>query len=132
MSNDNYPAGVTDAHPYFNPDERPVTVECTEDEALVVPSFFVKENLSALLRLAQNMEDGYLTARIEVMLEQITELEKEGGYECEWTGELDLPVSPEAEWDCPRCGVTQTTDTLPDDGYDDDYYDRMKDARYDD
>jgi hypothetical protein len=135
MSNENYPAGVTDAHPHFNPRERPVTVDCTSDEALVVPSFTIKADL---IRLRELTGHGANMAEVDDLLaamqHKIDEVEREGGYECQWVGELDLPVSEEAIWDCPRCGVENTTDTiLEDEDLDPDRaYDEMRDARYDD
>lgn len=126
MSNDNYPAGVTDAHPHFNPNEHSVTVSCTSDEALTVPSFAVKADLIQLKEfadgfsiVAQDARDGDRFTTLGMMIGQlqrkIDEMEREESYECQWEGTLDLPYSEEAEFDCPRCGVTQTTDTIPED-----------------
>ncbi|QWY82790.1 hypothetical protein PP641_gp050 [Arthrobacter phage SilentRX] len=129
----NYPDGVTDAHPHFNPSERPVTVSCTSDEALVIPSFLVKGELQRILDLtghAANMAE--VEEQLRLLLAEVSDNELEGTYECQWEGEVELPVSEEAEFDCPRCGVTQTTDTLPDERDPDDDYDRMRDERYDD
>ena len=112
----NYPDGVTDAHPHFNPTERPVTVTCTSDEALTIPSFTIKADLIRLRELtghAANMAE--VDDLLAAMQSKIDELEREESYECQWEGELELPVSEEAEWDCPRCGSTQTTDTVPED-----------------
>jgi hypothetical protein len=117
MSNENYPAGVTDAHPHFNPSETLIEVECTTEEALVVPVHLVQDRLAAL----KNLIDDPNTTRAALLFQlghtagTVDRHKKEGTYECDWTGELELPVSEAAEWDCPRCGVTQTTDTLPDD-----------------
>jgi hypothetical protein len=58
---------------------------------------------------------------------KIDEIEREGDYECQWKGEQELPVSEEAEWDCPRCGVTQTTDTVPEDRDPDEGWDNRHD-----
>jgi hypothetical protein len=129
MSNDNYPAGVTDAHPHFNPTERPFTVDCTSDEALVIPSFLVKGELQKILDLtghSANMAE--VEKELRLLLAEVSDNEREGEYECQWEGELELPVSEEAEWDCPRCGVTQTTDTVPEDRDPDEEWD----SRYDD
>lgn len=129
----NYPDGVTDAHEHFNPEERPVTVSCTSDECKVVPSFMVTGELQMILELtghSANMEE--VGSAIQSLIAEILDVEKEGGYECTWEGELDLPVSEEAEWDCPRCGNTNTDDTLPEDIDPDRAYDEMRDARYDD
>jgi hypothetical protein len=136
VSNDNYPAGVTDAHPHFNPQERPVTVDCTSDEAMVVPVTLVQDRLEALRKLVMD-PDATITAvlfQLGHTAGTVDRHKKEGTYECDWTGELELPVSEEAEWTCPRCGVTQTSDTiLEDEDLDPDRaYDEMRDARYDD
>jgi len=134
MSNDNYPAGVTDAHPHFNPNEHSVTVSCTSDEALTVPSFAVK---AALIELVEHLErkefaggvnHATIKYRVIKLRELIEETEREESYECQWEGTLDLPHSEEAEFDCPRCGVTQTTDTIPEDRDPDEGWD----SRYDD
>jgi len=138
MSNDNYPAGVSDAHPHFNPSETYTEVECTTEEALVVPSFAVKAALNEFLDwtkrrayVAKSEEAkavmGSANARIEKLLEQIDDIEREGDYECQWKGEMELPVSEEAEWDCPRCGVTQSTDTVPEDRDPDEGWDSRDD-----
>lgn len=142
MSNDNYPAGVTDAHPHFNPSETYIEVECTTEEALVVPSFAIKADLNHLydyvtqmIKLGHDSTSqimGTVAGKIELMQERVTALEQEREYECSWKGEMELPVSEEAEWDCPRCGAENTEDTLPADDWDEDAYDRMRDARYDD
>lgn len=129
----NYPDGVTDAHEHFNPKERYLTVNCTTEEALVVPSFMVKGELQIILDIAATGNKAGTEAAIHALLAEIQDFEREGGYECQWEGEMELPVSEDAEWDCPRCGVSQTSDTIPDDGPDpDEAYERMKEARYDD
>lgn len=118
-SNDNYPAGVTDAHPHFNPSETYTEVECTTEEALTVPSFTVKAWLHELedhlmqKEYAGGVNHTSIKYRIIKLRKLIDEIERECDYECQWKGEQELPVSEEAEWDCPRCGVTQTTDTVP-------------------
>jgi hypothetical protein len=127
----NYPDGVTDAHPHFNPSERPTTVDCTTEEALVVPLFAVQQALIAIHETAESgNKDGTVRLIAELQF-QIDEIKRESDYECQWVGEIELPVSEEAHWDCPRCGVEQTTDTLPDEdpdrGWDDE-----RDSRYDD
>lgn len=122
----NYPDGVSDSHPYFNPSETYVEVECETEEALVVPSFFIKSELTMIKTFAEEFAsaarddanwDRFVTLRmmIDQLQGKIDEVEREGDYECQWKGEQELPVSEEAEWDCPRCGQTQTTDTVPED-----------------
>lgn len=139
MGYSNYPAGVTDAHPYFNPEEVNVMVECGAEEALVLPSFAVKQKLNDLqefvTRLAKQQDAGFtkdildtLAGRIENVREELEPLERESDYECPYRDERLLPVSEEAEWDCPDCGNTHSTDTLPegpdpDEGWDNRYDD---------
>lgn len=138
MSNDNYPAGVTDAHPHFNPDERPVTVSCTSDEALTVPSFAIKADLIQLKEFADGFaevalnevdRDRFVTLgfMVKQLYDRAADIEREESYECQWVGELELPVSEEAQFDCPRCGVEQTTDTVPEDRDPDEYWDNRND-----
>lgn len=139
MSNENYPAGVTDAHPHFNPSETSMEVECTTEEALVIPSFAVKAELIQLKEFADGFAEVAVSEvdkgrfvtlgfMVKQLYDRVAELEREGEYECQWKGEQELPVSEEAEWDCPRCGVTQTTDTVPEDRDPDEGWD----SRYDD
>jgi hypothetical protein len=134
----NYPDGVTDAHPHFNPSETYTEVECTTEEALVIPSFEIKADLVQLKEfadgfsiVAQDARDGDRFTTLGMMIGQlqrkIDEIEREGDYECQWKGEQELPVSEEAEWDCPRCGVTQTTDTVPEDRDPDEGWDNRHD-----
>lgn len=141
MSNDNYPAGVTDAHPHFNPNEHSVTVSCTSDEALTVPSFSVKAGLNDLEEYVNRLSKGRtmdqrphtvqilesIVNKIGQLREQVEAEEREESYECQWEGELELPYSEEAEFDCPRCGVTQTTDTIPEDRDPDEGWDSRHD-----
>lgn len=132
MSNDNYPAGVTDAHPYFNPNEHSVTVSCTSDEALVLPNYWVQLRLNEILNITYRLDPNStvatdLVAKIDEVLAESLTLSREGEYECQWEGTLDLPHSEEAEWDCPRCGVTQTTDTVPEDRDPDEGWDSRHD-----
>lgn len=142
MNNSNYPDGVTDAHPHFNPNERPVTVACGADEALIVPSFAVKAGLNDLEEYVNRLTKGRMmderphtvqilesiVNRIGQLREQVEANEQEGEYECEWEGEQELPVSEEAEWTCPRCGVDRSTDTAPEERDPDEGWD----SRYDD
>ena len=114
MSNDNYPAGVTDAHPHFNSSETYMEVECTTEEALVIPSFLVHSELQLILEAAESGNKAGTETALRLLLAEITDYERDGDYECQWKGEMELPVSEEAEWDCPRCGQSQTSDTLPD------------------
>lgn len=116
MNNSNYPAGVTDAHPHFNPAEGSFAVECGADEALVIPSFAVKAALIELAMHAQHPANGAtIVAKIKALQDLIDEMEQEREYECGFKDTLDLDVSEEAHWDCPRCGNERTTDTVPED-----------------
>lgn len=123
----NYPAGVSDSHPYFNPGEVPILMTCKAEEALVVPSFVIKTALNEIHTLAggsykgdggQNrpVNHGTLIRCIEQLQKLIYNIEAEADYECEWEDELELPVSDHTEWDCPRCGVAQIADTDPEGG----------------
>lgn len=133
----NYPDGVTDAHEHFNPAETLIEVECTTEEALVVPTFAVKEELDRLREkmdglsasgwAVSNKDARSVVDGLAKLLEQIEEAEREGDYECQWKGEKELPVSEEAEWVCPRCGQTQTSDTIPEDRDPDEGWDRRGD-----
>ena len=136
MSNDNYPAGVTDAHPHFNPSEVSMEVECESEEALVVPSFAIKAELHGLKDLldkaaAGSVADADLLTPLFFKVGHLTglvdRLEREGEYECQWKGEQELALSEEAEWDCPRCGNTNSTDTLPEDRDPDEGWDNRYD-----
>lgn len=136
---DYLPAGVTDAHPHFNPNEHYLTVPCTAEEALVVPSFAIKAQLNDLSDFIQRRlftagDMPYLkgtlesiTSRIKELQGQIDEMEQEGTYECSWQGELELPESEAAEWDCPQCGSANTSDTLPEDRDPDEGWDNRDD-----
>jgi hypothetical protein len=126
---DYYPAGVTDAHPHFNPPRESATaVECGADSALVIPSFAVK---AALIEIAELLERiptataAYAPSpaaarkkaleRVKALQEQIDELEQETEYECPFNDELDLEESECARWNCPVCGNARETDNLPED-----------------
>lgn len=131
----NYPPGVSDAHPYFNPaPEVVVTVTCESEECCVVPSYAVKAGLYELedmvkkiLRLplsqmAEQLPD--LQKQIVTTRERVEELEDRGDYECPFEGEVEAPgQQAEAEYDCPVCGEPRKVDTIdepdPDRGWDD-------------
>jgi hypothetical protein len=136
MGASNYPPGVSDSHPYFNPPgEIEVEVECDGDGPLVVPSYRVKTWLN---QLEQDLEQVQLLEMSEANMnkvlavgdwirslrEEIDEIEDTADYDCTWTGTVELEEGQaEAEWDCPRCGVTQHADTIvehedPDRGWD--------------
>lgn len=123
----NYPDGVSDAHPYFNPPRESATaVECGADSALVVPSFAVK---AALIEIAEMLERiptataAYAPSpaaarkkaleRVKALQEQIDELEQETEYECPFNDDVDLEESECARWDCPVCGNERETDNAP-------------------
>lgn len=131
------PDGVTDAHEHFNPPrESASAVECGADSALVIPSFAVKAELNEIrdyigrqVKARQNGAEVLLgiSGRLGRLLEQITVLEQEREYECPFTGELDLPESECAQWDCPACGSDRESDTLPEDRDPDEAWDRRGD-----
>ena len=109
----NYPAGVSDSHPYFNPGEVPIDMICEAEETLVVPSFAIKMALTELRHLADGTYPGarVIVNHIEKLQKLIDEIETETDYDCQWKGEMELPVSEHTEWDCPRCGTDQVADT---------------------
>lgn len=124
----NYPAGVSDAHPHFNP--APVSasaVECGADEALVVPSFKVKTSLTGILLAMRGGYRDLAEGMIEKLLEQVTELEQEREYECPFNDQVDLEESECAIWDCPVCGNERETDNAPEERDPDYEYDRRGD-----
>ena len=142
MSNSNYPAGVSDNHPYFNPPRESATaVECGADSALVVPSFAVKAALDELRDFAAQLARqaagsdmpwaaeslGSVTARIDWSLLGLDQLEQETEYECPFNDEIDLEESECARWDCPVCGNERETDNLPEERDPDYEYDRRGD-----
>ena len=136
MSNDNYPAGVTDAHPHSNPNETTERLECGADEVMVVPSFAVKGELGRLEQTIRGMLVGTMRdlerlprvlERITALREQVEELEKEGGYECPFNDYVDTVVSEEAHWDCPVCGTERVSDTIPEDRDPDEGWDNRHD-----
>lgn len=131
MSNDNYPAGVTNAHPHFNPPrEIAAGVECGADEALVVPSFIIKTSLARIRQLtghAANMDDVDLM--LAALQFKIDELEQEREYECPFHDEIDLEESECARWVCPVCGNERETDTLPEERDPDEEWERRGEGR---
>jgi hypothetical protein len=120
-----YPAGVTDAHPHYNPPKESATaVECGADEALVVPSFAVKAALNELgdyldLSIKHRPNDqpilSTIRAKVQAIYDSIPLLEQEREYECPFADELDLEESECARWNCPVCGNERETDNLPED-----------------
>lgn len=139
MSNDNYPAGVTDAHPYFNPPRVSASaVECGADEALVVPSFAVKEALieigGYINKLRKfNPKDGEMLmsigTKIALLEARIDELEQEREYECPFNDEVDLEESECARWVCPVCGNDRETDNAPEERDPDEEWERRGEGR---
>ena len=134
MSNDNYPAGVTDAHPHFNPQEGSVSVTCGADEALLVPAFAIKTELLELTAMIENMPDlpnlalVGLLVKVRQIQNQVDTLEQEREYECPFEDVMDVDISEEAHWDCPVCGQERVSDTLPEERDPDEGWDN----RYDD
>ncbi|UYL87425.1 hypothetical protein SEA_PUREGLOBE5_62 [Arthrobacter phage Pureglobe5] len=142
----NYPAGVSDNHPYFNePREIATGVECGADEALVVPSFAVKAALYEITDLLERLPTATAAyapspaaARkaalnvVKRLQAEIDKWEQEREYECPFHDDIDLPESECAQWVCPTCGNDRETDTMPEDVDPDRAYEEMRDARYDD
>jgi hypothetical protein len=134
MSSSNYPAGVTDAHAHFNPPAISASaVECGADEALVIPSFAVKVELTDLreyigrqVNAGQNGSEILLgiAGRIDRLQERVNILEQEREYECPFSDEIDLEESECARWDCPVCGNERETDNAPEDRDPDEEWDR--------
>jgi hypothetical protein len=131
----NYPDGVTDAHPYFNPQEGTCRVACTADEVPGLPYFAVKNEVEQLHRTLDDLsKSGWAVSNkdaraiVEKLGALSADLDKwkldDVNYECEWEGEVDTDISEEAEWRCPRCGRDNVTDTLPEDRDPDEGWDR--------
>jgi hypothetical protein len=135
----NYPDGVSDSHPYFNPPLVSASaVECGAEEAKVIPSHAIKAVLyptSGLCehyaRHATDPKDAAkftaLGEKLTALIEEIKTLEQEREYECPFTGEIDLEESECARWDCPVCGNERETDTLPEERDPDEAWDRRGD-----
>lgn len=117
----NYPAGVSDSHPYFNPPRESATaVECGADEALVLPNYWVQVKLNELLNIAhrfptEDRDVQALVKKLDDALAETLKLAKSAEYECPFNGEVDLEESECARWDCPVCGNERETDNLPED-----------------
>jgi hypothetical protein len=134
----NYPDGVTDAHPYFNPQEGSVHVVCGNDEAKVVPVHALSAALEELRVLAggdykadsalnRPANHGTIIMRIEALREQVAAWEQDADYECPFEGVMDVAISEEAEWTCPLCGATRVSDTLPEERDPDEGWDSRHD-----
>jgi hypothetical protein len=140
-----YPPGVSDSHPYFNPVERELELECGAEEIEVVPLAFVKDGLSALQDLrkryekAVEREDWGVVVRLNKQLETALtilqgqlELYKIADAEvvCEFKGEVEAQIVDAgcvAVWTCPVCGAENQSDRPGDGRDDDDDYDRRRD-----
>jgi hypothetical protein len=135
----NYPDGVSDSHPYFNP--APVSasaVECGADSALVLPAHAVKVTLDELqayiARLAKMAKDGDMLWAAETLdtiwnwthakREALQPLVQEREYECPFKDEVDLEESECARWDYPVCGNERETDNAPDERDPDEEWER--------
>lgn len=134
MSNENYPAGVTNAHPHFNPPrEIAAGVECGADEALVLPNYWVQLKLNEILNICHRLDDSStsleLVDKIDAALKESMQLAKESDYGCPFNGEVDLEESECARWDCPVCGNERETDTLPEERDPDYEYDHRGEGR---
>jgi hypothetical protein len=121
----NYPAGVSDSHPYFNPPAISANaVECGADEARILPEFLVRVQVMELAHFVQHrihvsdsdQEVKSLEAvneRVQKMLIDWAPLAQEREYECPFNDEIDLEESECARWNCPVCGNERETDTMP-------------------
>jgi hypothetical protein len=113
----NYPDGVTDAHPHFNPSEGSLHLTCGNDEAPVVPFHAVRTELDELTEWFQMKPRALdqIEGRLALLSDYLTTLKLDSDYECPFEGTVDVDISEEAEWDCPVCGGSRTSDTLPED-----------------
>jgi hypothetical protein len=122
----NYPDGVTDAHPHFNPAEGSLHLTCGNDEAQVVPVHAIREELKHIWHMAggaykgdgglnRPASMGAIVERIEKLQESLTDWERDSDYECPFEGVVDVDISEEADWRCPVCGGDRVSDTTPED-----------------
>lgn len=115
---DNYPAGVSNSHPHFNQTEVTVEVQCGREEATVVPENAIAMGLDELLDLLsptrwKSTPLGTLLTKVSVLRQQVTDLSRDGEYECPYEGEVEVEVREDAEWTCPLCGATHEIDSTP-------------------
>lgn len=135
----NYPMGVSDSHPHFNPPRVSASaVECGADEALVMPAHTVVEGLKDLERYINSLTKGRgmeerphtvqilesIVNQIGQLQERLAPLEQETEYECPFADEVDLEESECARWDCPVCGNERETDTMPEERDPDEEWER--------
>jgi len=122
----NYPDGVSDSHPYFNPREGSVNVTCGSDVADVVPMNMTRKALDSMKEWLQmkprTLEE--MEQRIDFINDSLTEAKRESDYECPFEGVMDVAISEEAEWECPVCGGTRVSDTLPEERDPDEEWER--------
>lgn len=119
----NYPAGVSDSHPYFNPREGSVHVTCGNDEASVIPTHAVTadlerlrgqlDSLSASGWAVSNKDARAVVDGLDRLIASIVWIAKDSDYECPFIGIMDVAISEEAAWVCPICGAERISDTLP-------------------
>lgn len=144
FSHSNYPAGVTDAHPHFNPVHSLMAVECDEGETAIVPSEEIKTELTALEQTIRGMLAGTTSAALEQLprvLERVTQLRERveeqedfGEFECTFEGDVEVEIvdaGATAVWTCPACGKEHREDIGEDDDPDD-AYDRAREAKMED
>lgn len=135
----NYPAGVTDAHPHFNPVHSLMEVKCDDDETAIVPSHELKEELGRLEQTLRGLLAGTTSAaleqlprvleRVTALRERVEELEDFGDFDCTYEGDVEVEIvdaGATAVWVCPTCGKEHREDI----GEDDDP-DRARDEAYD-
>lgn len=135
MQFSNYPAGVTDAHPEFNPPGE-LQVICGSEESVVIPVRVVKEELARLVKSVGHLIESPtsvaaqalppLQQSLQQLLERVEGLEDNGSFACPWEGEVQPDMdNGSANWDCPVCGEHNQT-IVEDDEPD---YDDMWEAR---
>jgi len=126
----NYPAGVSDAHEYFNPPAISASaVECGADSALVLPNYWVQVKLNEILNICHRLHPDSsvsleLVDKLDKVLAESMGLAQETEYECPFNDEVDLPESECAQWDCPVCGNERETDTMPEERDPDEEWER--------
>ena len=133
----NYPDGVSDSHPYFNPQEGSVYVTCGNDEARVVPAHAVIADLNRIREqldresasgwAVSNKDARAIVEKLDGVIEGVHSIAKDSDYECPFAGVVDVAISEEAEWTCPLCGATRTSDTLPEERDPDEGWDSRHD-----
>jgi hypothetical protein len=92
----------------------------------VVPFHAVRKELDELTEWFQMKPRALeqIEGRLALLSDYLTTLKRDSDYECPFEGTVDVAISEEAEWDCPVCGVSRTSDTLPEERDPDEEHDR--------